>query len=424
MKLAVFKSKSKIIALIMCMVFALGSFNAGIVAQAESSAQLQSKKEKIQNRINNAQDELDKLSKEKSETEEYLNVLVSKIDLLQDKIDTLESEKSALQAEINAIQEKIKITENELIENQKQIDKKQKEFDENYELYCQRLRAMYVSGSASTLEVLLTCPDMSAMLTRSQMIKSVSQQDSQQLNELMTIMEEIEAQKQELEIKRNELNEDKANLEEDKKSLQARIDEIDSSKSELDKQAAEANALMRKISAQTGECKELIETNREQLAQVEADIRIAQQNANKNNHNTNPGGGSIPGSQGSGSGRLIYPTSSRKITAGFPNYNSGRYHGGIDFDVPSGSNVCAAGSGTVILVKYLNYSYGYHVMIDHGNGLATLYAHNSAIYVSVGQQVSAGQVIASSGSTGNSTGPHCHFEVRVNGDQVNPMNYL
>ena len=420
MRLAVFKSKSKIIALILCMLFAFSSFNVGIVAQAESNAQLQSKKDKIQSRINDAQDKLDKLSKEKSETEEYLNVLVSKIDLLQDKIDTLEGEKSALQKEINAIQEKIKSTENELIENQKQIDKKQKEFDENYELYCQRLRAMYVSGSASTLEVLLTCPDMSAMLTRSQMIKSVSQQDSQQLNELMTIMEEIEAQKQELEIKRNELNEDKSNLEEDKKSLQARIDEIDSSKSELDKQAAQANALMRKLSAQTGECKELIETNREELEQVEADIRRAQQQAT-NNH---PGGGSIPGSNGNGSGKLMYPTSSRTITAGFPNYSSGRPHGGIDFDVPSGSNVCAAASGTVILVKYLNYSYGYHVMIDHGNGLATLYAHNSAIYVSVGQQVSAGQVIASSGSTGNSTGPHCHFEVRVNGNQVNPLNYL
>jgi murein DD-endopeptidase MepM/ murein hydrolase activator NlpD len=162
---------------------------------------------------------------------------------------------------------------------------------------------------------------------------------------------------------------------------------------------------------------EAIETNEAELAEVESAIRAAAAAASS-------GGGSISGSTGSGSGVLNYPTDSRSISAGFPNYSSGSYHGGIDFPVSTGSNVYAAASGTVILVKYLNYSYGYHVMIDHGDGLSTLYAHNSQILVSVGDTVSAGQVIALSGSTGNSTGPHCHFEVRVNGSQVNPLNYL
>ena len=84
----------------------------------------------------------------------------------------------------------------------------------------------------------------------------------------------------------------------------------------------------------------------------------------------------------------------------------------------------AAASGKVILARYLDYSYGRYLIIDHGDGLSTLYAHNSQILVSVGEKVSAGQVVAKSGSTGNSTGPHCHFEVRVNGSQVNPLNYL
>jgi murein DD-endopeptidase MepM/ murein hydrolase activator NlpD len=91
---------------------------------------------------------------------------------------------------------------------------------------------------------------------------------------------------------------------------------------------------------------------------------------------------------------------------------------------PSGTSVCAAASGTVIVAKNLNYSYGHYLIIDHGNGLSTLYAHNTTLLVSVGDTVSKGQVIAKSGSTGNSTGPHCHFEVRVNGTRVNPMNYL
>ena len=97
---------------------------------------------------------------------------------MQDKIDSLEEDKSALQAEIDAIGVKIAKTEQNIAEAQAKIDQKQAEFDQTYQIYCQRLRAMYISGSASTLEVLLTCKDVSSMLTRAQMVKSVSQQDN------------------------------------------------------------------------------------------------------------------------------------------------------------------------------------------------------------------------------------------------------
>ena len=88
------------------------------------------------------------------------------------------------------------------------------------------------------------------------------------------------------------------------------------------------------------------------------------------------------------------------------------------------SPVYAADSGYVSIAKTLNYSYGYYILINHGNGLSTLYAHNSQLLVSQGQAVEKGQLIAYSGSTGNSSGPHCHFEVRLNGNRVNPLNYL
>lgn len=414
-----FKSGNKITALFMSFVLVVTSLSFSITAQAASTSELNSRKSKIQSEINDTQKKLNELSAQKKETEEYKVALMSKINLLQDKIDTLESEKDALQKEIDAIQTKIKNTENEIIAAQNEIDAKQAEFDENYETYSQRLRAMYVSGAASNLEVLLTSTDMSAMFTRSQMIKSVAEKDSAVLDELMKTMEEIENQKQALQVKIKELGEDKDNLEVDKKELQSRLDEISSSKSELDKEAAECNALIKKLGATSSEYMELIETDRKKLQQVEDDIRRAAAAAST-------GSGKLPGSTGSGkgSGRLRYPTNSTAISAGYPNYSSGGYHGGVDFSVPAGSNIYAAASGKVILVKYLNYSYGYHVQIDHGNGLSTLYAHNSAINVSVGQQVTAGQVIAASGNTGNSTGPHCHFEVRVNGNRVNPMAYL
>ncbi len=417
MRLVEFKFVKKLLCVFMSLTLVTATMSVTLTAQAKTTSQLRSEKQKIEQEINNAQSKINSLAAEKAKNQEYLNALQAKIDLLQDKIDTLEDSKSALQSEINAVTEKITRTENEIIQAQADIDKKQAEFDQTYAIYCQRLRAMYVSGSASTLEVLLTCPDMSAMLTRAQMIKSVSQQDSAILDELMTKMEEIEAQKQALEIKRNELDEDRQALEDDKKELQKSIDEIDSSKSELDKEAAECNAIIRKLASQTSEYMELIDTNREQLQQVENQIRAAAIAASGGN-------GSIAGSTGSGSGRLGYPTDSRRVSAGYPNYSSGRYHGGIDFSVPTGSNIYAAASGTVILVQRLSYSYGHYVVVDHGNGLSTLYAHNSNILVSVGQKVSRGQIIAKSGSTGNSTGPHCHFEVRVNGGRVNPYNYL
>lgn len=136
--------------------------------------------------------------------------------------------------------------------------------------------------------------------------------------------------------------------------------------------------------------------------------------------------GTISGSTGDGSsnGKFDYPTSYRNISAGYPNYSSGKYHGGIDFPCPTGTKVCAVADGKVIVAKELNYSYGHYIIIDHGNGLTTLYAHNSKLLVGVGDTVTKGQAIAYSGSTGNSTGPHCHFEVRVNDVRVNPENYL
>ena len=125
-----------------------------------------------------------------------------------------------------------------------------------------------------------------------------------------------------------------------------------------------------------------------------------------------------------GSGQFMYPTISTTVSAGYPYYSDGSYHGGIDFPVPTGSNVFAADDGVVSTVRMLDNSYGYYIIINHGNGLSTLYGHNSKLLVEEGQTVHKGDVIALSGSTGNSTGPHCHFEVRVAGNRVSPWLYF
>jgi len=408
----------KLLSLILSLGFVFASI-ASTPAFAATTSQLKDKKSKIQTQIDDAEKELAKLSKEKKQTQEYITALDKKIQLKQDQIDVLQAEADELQAEINQIESNIKKTENEIKKTQKEIDKKQAEFDKTYSDYCQRLRAMYISGSASNLEVLLTSSDISSILTRSQMIKSVSQKDSQVLDDLMKKMEEIEKAKAALEEKVIQLGKDKAKLVADKKELNENISKIKASKAELDNEVAECNALMKKLSSKSAEYQEAIEENESALKKVEAEIQAAYARARA----SSSGGGSTGSGSYSG-GALRYPTNYTSISAGYPNYSSGRYHGGVDFPCPTGSSVYAAASGTVIAAVYLTYSYGRYIIIDHGNGLSTLYAHNSELLVSVGDHVNKGQIIAHSGSTGNSTGPHCHFEVRVNGTRVNPMNYL
>lgn len=375
-----------------------------------------------------AQQEIDKLSKEKSNTNEYIAAIDKKIQIIKDQINTLNSQADDLQSSINSVSEKITDTENEMQRIQDEIEKKQEEFDKIYDEYCQRLRAMYVSGHASNLEVLLTSSDISSILTRSEMIKSVSRKDSNTLNELTEKMNEIEKDKASLTQKRAELNEDKSKLESQKKELDANISEVNSTKAELDAEMAKANKAMANINSDIREYRETMDNNSDEMKALEDEIRREQAansgNSGSGGSNVNTGSGS--GSSGSGSygGSFHYPTDSRTISAGFPTYSGGGWHGGVDFPVSTGSNVYAAASGKVIVAKTLNYSYGYHLVIDHGNGLSTLYAHNSALLVGYGEYVNKGQIIARSGSTGNSTGPHCHFEVRINGTQVNPMNYL
>lgn len=400
----------------LCIVFSIMLvFSSTFIAEAASKESLQNEKNKIENEISASQKKINSLKAEKSKQTEYLNALQEKIELIQDKLDNLEGQRDSLQNEIDAIQQKIEKTEAEIEESQRNIDKKKEEFKEVYDVYCQRLRAMYISGNVSTLEMFLeTGMDMSAMLTRAEMVKQVSSQDKSTLDELMVKMQEIEAERQVLAQKKIELNNDKEALDKQKAELQSSIDEIAASKKELDDEAAEANSLIKSLDSKTTGIMELIETDRKKLEQLENEIRNA-------NSTIKPDGNYTPGT-----GVLGYPTSWRHISAGFPRYPSGGYHGGVDFDCPTGTSVHAADDGYVTAAGWNNTGFGNWVMINHGNGMVTIYGHNSRVVVSAGQSVKKGDLIAYSGATGNVTGPHVHFEVRINNGttKVNPMNYL
>ena len=400
---------------IFCLVLSLMLvFSSAFTAQAKTSSQ--SKLDKINQNIKEAQKELDSLDDQVADKKAYSDALMKKIDLLQDKLDALESNRDDLQNEIDAVQKRIDETQAEINKAEKEIEKKEQEFDGVYEEYCQRLRAMYISGNVSMLEVLLESGDISSILTRAEMVKSVSEQDSATLDDLMTKMEEINKEREELANNKIQLGKDKDSLNSRKQELQKSIDEYNSSKAELNAEVEECNAALASLDDKRSEVKETIDTNQEQKRQIEAEINNALSGSGSNK----PGSGNY----NPGTGQLAYPTSYRQISAGYPNYSNGSYHGGVDWPCPTGTAVHASDSGVVVIAKKLTYSYGQYILIDHGNGLSTLYAHNSSLVVGVGDKVSKGQIIAYSGESGNATGPHVHFEVRLNGTRVNPMSYL
>lgn len=389
-------------------------FSSAFTAQAKTSSQ--SKLDKINQNIKEAQKELDSLDDQVADKKAYSDALMKKIDLLQDKLDALESNRDDLQNEIDAVQKRIDETQADINQAEKEIEKKEQEFDGVYEEYCQRLRAMYISGNVSMLEVLLESGDISSILTRAEMVKSVSEQDSATLDDLMTKMEEINKEREELANNKIQLGKDKDSLNSRKQELQKSIDEYNSSKAELNAEVEECNAALASLDDKRSEVKETLNVNQEQKRQIEAEINNALSGSGSNK----PGSGNY----NPGTGQLAYPTSYRQISAGYPNYSNGSYHGGVDWPCPTGTAVHASDSGVVVIAKKLTYSYGQYILIDHGNGLSTLYAHNSSLVVGVGDKVSKGQIIAYSGESGNATGPHVHFEVRLNGTRVNPMSYL
>lgn len=406
------KIKGKAILRLLCLVFSVMLvFSTAFTAQAKSSSELNKEKDKIEAEISESKKKIETLKSEKADKEAYADALMYQVELLQDKLDNLEDSKDALQSEIDEVQKRIDETQAEIEKAEVEIEAKEKEFDGVYEEYCQRLRAMYISGNVSMLEVLLESGDISSILTRAEMVKSVSEQDSATLDELMTKMEEINKEREELAKDKIQLGKDKDSLDSRKAELQESIDDYNASKKELNAQVAECNAAIKSIENTQAEIQETIDDNSEELAAINAALNSSSNKPGSDNYTP-------------GTGQLAYPTSYRTISAGYPNYSNGSYHGGVDWPCPTGTPVHASDSGVVVIAKKLTYSYGQYILIDHGNGLSTLYAHNSSLVVSKGQSVQKGQIIAYSGETGNATGPHVHFEVRKNGTRVNPMNYL
>jgi len=306
----------------------------------------------------------------------------------------------ATEEELESINARLDMLENSIQQQEKEIRAMENDLAKQTEILGERLTFAYEQGDATFLEVLLDARDLKDFITRYDWLSNIIEQDRDLIKGICEEKAALETKRQQLQTAAAELEQARASREEKKAQLAAQKQEKESHLNQIkDDKAKYEQALA-----------ELEETSR----QLEALIRSAQSKGNP---------------AASGTGSMIWPSNnSRTITSPYgmrfhPVLKQYKLHSGMDIGAAYGTDVLAADSGTVISCGWMG-GYGQATIIDHGNGISTLYGHQSQILVSNGQQVTKGQVIGKVGSTGWSTGPHLHFEVRVNGTPVDPTKYL
>ena len=345
------------------------------------------------------QEKLNEVNQKLNDTKEALQNSKNQEKDLASQIVELDQQINEKEASIGVLEVEISETQGKISQKQEELDEKQVQIGEQDESLNLRLRTMYKNGEVGYLEVLLGSSSFTELMTNIDMISRIYEMDEEYLHLLQAQYDQIAAVKQELEDLRENLSQQQNQLEQQKASLSS------------DK--AQAQAMREEILGDIDEYEKMIDDLNATAEQITSLIR-----ASSSGSSTTFVGGTFinPAPQytriSSPYGYRIHPiTGTRKL------------HTGLDLASAMGTKCVAAGSGTVIYAGWYG-GYGNTVIIDHGGGITTLYAHNSALLVSKGQQVTQGQQIAKIGSTGNSTGPHCHFEVRVNGSHTNPTPYL
>lgn len=395
----------KIIAVSSALLFMWTSIS-GVNADTLSDAQ--QKQQNIQNQIT---ENNNKISAAENEATEYLK----QVDELNNKISEYTNNLSVLQEKVDEVNKKIEEYESDL-QNSSQ------RFSSAEDLYAIRLRSIYENGVPNIIDILFESKGITDFFSKLNVYQSIVEYDKAMVDNIDgeksyidNIKSDIEVQKVQLDQLKYDVEKATASLNDAKSQKQAKVNELNASKEKL--QAV--NSVLNKEAENLN-------------AQIAAEIAERERKKAQESNNNNGGSSNIVNSNG----KFDWPLKGygkERITATFPKYPDGTRHDGVDIGVPVGTPVYAAAAGEVVTSKYYltgNYAgsykdgYGNYVMIDHGD-YYTLYGHlQYKKVVSVGQSVSKGQLIAYTASTGNSTGPHLHFEVRKGKTAVNPMQFF
>ena len=330
---------------------------------------------------------------------------------LKDKKEKAEKEKKELAAkleelieEMEELKEKIAKKEKELFSKEEELVKARNDENDQYESMKKRIKFMYENGSAQLIEILLDSDNIGDFLNKAEYISTISSYDRDMLTKFQKVTQEVLKQE---EIIRKEYN------------------ELEDMQNQLMENQQNIENLIQSKGTEISELKDAIKANEKKLKKLEKAAAEALRKQQESSNNPGNAGASVV----SGNGYFTHPCPGyRRISSEFgwrkqPLPGASTNHKGMDFAAATGTPIYAAAAGTVTTARYSGNA-GKMIVINHGGGKVTIYMHCNAMYVSAGQKVTKGQHIAAVGTTGNSTGPHLHFQVEINGVPTNPRNYL
>ena len=378
-------------------------FAVPLITEADETAELEHKKAVIDAKAEKAKQKSDEMWEKIEPVSEYKRVLD---DEAYEAIADYEQKQAVLDETLARISE-----------NETKLHNLEKTYNQKHNVLMVRVRDIYINGQVSYIDVLFGSKDFNDFFTRMDLLKRVIKKDYDLVQEILGQQAELKKVRNQLETDKNVQAELAKKAEEAKEiklakvaKQQALIDKMNTDKAVYDRQYDEMMAASEQVA-------KLIQQSKYKPPPSPPQSSSSSSSSSNEVYRATP----------SNSGGMIWPVSG-PITSPFgwrthPILGNQRFHSGFDIGADYGVPIHAAKAGTVSHAGWIG-GYGNTVMIEHGDGIVTLYGHNQSLNVSVGQQVSQGQVIAYCGSTGNSTGPHCHFEVRLNGEPVNPYNYL
>lgn len=407
------------------------------VSAEDSISDLEQQLQQLEQENQKYQKILDDTKSDIAEKEEYKSALVSKVQVLDEKIAVT--------------REKISSLNDDIKEKQDAYDKGLSEVEDQFDALANRLRILYMSGNATDLEIIFGAKDFSDLIDKMELVKSLANSDKELISEIQTKLDELSTKKESLEADKKDLETQQASLKSDQDEFNKLISDNDEILKNLYASNSEAQNSLESAALQSDEIEAKIsEYYAAQKAAAEHAAKASQSSSSSgsssSSSSSSSSGSSSSGSSSSGSSSVIVPSGSGFAwpTPGFVSLSSEWFedrevynHGGIDIAGAGimGTPVVAAADGTVVATNSScthnwgkSYScgcgggYGNYVMISHAGGKMTVYGHLTSLTVSSGQSVSRGQVIGYVGSTGNSTGPHLHYECRLNGVRYNPMS--
>ncbi len=387
--------------------------------------------------VDELQEKIDALETQNSETQEKIDALQEDIDAQKAREALLQQKKENAQEQVTLYAQKLAVLKEDIAQNEQDIADKEVEIADNTELFGERVRAMYMSSQTSTLELLFQSTSFSEFLSRLETLRRISEYDNQLIDTLKQEKEDLKVMQAELTEQKTQAELTQQNYETKVQTLSFSISELQASQAELAAQQAtyeeDIEATEAAAAAFEQEIADLIakheeeerkQKEEEERKRKEEEERKSQEEGNTDSNNADTTTPSTTTSEHN----FIWPLPcSNRITSYFgwrTVYGAQNYHGGLDIAGPNGSSILAAKSGTVLAAGDSGTTYGIYVIISHADGYSTLYAHCSSVLVSAGQTVSQGDHIANVGLTGRTSGYHLHFEVRVNGTRVDPLDYV